>query len=102
VRTELNSPELNIPAGGALAEVTVPYTDAHWGPAKSELVAYRFYYETTHWVIQTETGEDGEPWYGVLDDKWEFTYYVPASHMAGPRAELNPFSQIRSGYRMYA
>ena len=93
VRTELNAPVFNLPAGGGLAEVTVPYTDAHWEPSKQARVAYRFYYETTHWVIQTTTGESGEAWYVVLDDKWEFVYYVPAAHLRLiPPDELAPIS----------
>ncbi len=93
VRTSLNPLAASLPEGGALAEVTVPFTDAHWGPATSELVAYRYYYETTHWVIQVVTGDLGETWYAVLDDKWELTYYVPTSHLRIiPEEELTPLS----------
>jgi hypothetical protein len=81
VRTLHNEPVKDIPEGGQLSEVTVPYTDARWGPSTDELVAYRFYYETTHWVVGLVDGEDGNPWYTVLDDKWDFVYYVPASHL---------------------
>ena len=34
VQTHLNQPTSDIPSAGVLAEVTVPYTDAHWGPGK--------------------------------------------------------------------
>lgn len=93
VRTTLNAIVKTLPEGGALAEVTVPYTDAHWRPSKYEPVAYRFYYETTHWVIGTSNGDDGSLWYQVLDDKWEFIYYVLGEHLRViPAGELAPIS----------
>lgn len=93
VRTLLNPPGENIPPGGALAEVTVPYTDAHWKPDKRFPVAYRFYYETTHWVKKLITGDDGQSWYHLLNDKWDLSYYVPAAHLRIiPYDELTPLS----------
>ncbi|MBN2147936.1 MAG: L,D-transpeptidase [Anaerolineales bacterium] len=93
VRTVLNPPNPNIPEGGALAEVTVPYTDARWAAGKYQPVAYRFYYQTTYWVINLVYDQDGEAWYGILDDKWEFTFYTLASHLRLiPAEELTPLS----------
>lgn len=93
VRTRLQTPANEIPKGGILAEVTVPYTDAHWGPSKSEEVAYRFYYETTHWVTDVLTDSARNTWYQVIDDKWEFLYYAPAAHLRLiPPEELTPLS----------
>jgi hypothetical protein len=93
VNTQLNTPDSNIPTGGILAEVTVPYTDARWAAGKDQPVAYRYYYETTHWVIQLSYDSAGDPWYSVLDDKWEYIFYVPASHLRLiPEAELHPLS----------
>jgi hypothetical protein len=93
VRTILNPPTGDLPPSGALAEVTVPYTDAHWKPDKSLPVAYRFYFETTHWVKQLVTGQDGQPWYQLLNDKWDISYYVPATHLRIiPFVELAPLS----------
>jgi len=89
VRTLINEPISDIPGGGQLSEVTVPFTDARWGPGPEELVAYRFYYETTHWVIGLTQATDGSAWYRVLDDKWELVLYVPAHHIRLiPPAEL--------------
>jgi lipoprotein-anchoring transpeptidase ErfK/SrfK len=35
----------------------------------------------------------GEPWYVVLDDKWEYTFYVPAIHLRIlPGEEISPLS----------
>jgi lipoprotein-anchoring transpeptidase ErfK/SrfK len=83
----------DIPLGGTLAEVTVPYTDAHWKPSQEEPVAYRFYYSTTYWVMELVLDKDGNPWYGVKDDKWEYMYFVPAPHLRLiPANELQPIS----------
>ena len=81
VRTELNIPDPRIPRGGQLAEITVPYTDALWEIAQEQTVAYRYYYETTHWVIGMNIAPDGTQWYRILDDKWELILYVPARHL---------------------
>lgn len=93
VTTILNFPNENIPQGGNLAEVTVPFTDARWAPGNSKRVAYRFYFATTHWILGLEYDEEGNPWYGILDDKWEFLFYVPAAHLRLiPGEELSPLS----------
>jgi lipoprotein-anchoring transpeptidase ErfK/SrfK len=93
VSTTLNQPVLDLPEGGALAEVTVPYTDSHWNPSQDDYVAYRFYYATTHWVTHLKYSPKGEPWYAVLDDKWEYIFYVPAEHLRIlPESELTPLS----------
>lgn len=93
VKTILNQPSDKIPADGTLAEVTVPYTDAYWGPGKEFDYAYRYYYATTYWVVALVQGSDGKPWYRVREDKWEFVYYVPATHVRlVPASDLTPLS----------
>ena len=93
VRTIINQPEMDIPKGGQLAEVTVPFTDARWDAGLENLIAYRFYYETTHWVIGLTYAMDGTPWYRILDDKWELVLYAPARHIRLiPPTELNTIS----------
>lgn len=93
VLTRLNTPTTDIPLSGQLAEVTVPFTDAHWGPGKNHPVAYRFYYETTHWVARLVPGETGGEWYRIIEDKWDLIYYVPAEHLRLiPAEELNTLS----------
>ena len=82
-----------IPPDGTLAEVTVPFTDAHWDPGRDELVAYRFYYGTTYWVVDIVEDDQGNPWYGVRDDKWEYVFYTPAQHLRFISVdELTPIS----------
>jgi lipoprotein-anchoring transpeptidase ErfK/SrfK len=94
VRTLLNEPVLSLPPQGNLVEVTVPFTDAHRLPDRRAEVAYRFYYETTHWVIGLMFDSEQNPWYQVQDDKWEeFQYYVPAAHLRlVPKEELTAIS----------
>ena len=93
VRIRLNDPPASMPENGALAEVTVPYTDAHWRIGRKQPVAYRYYYETTHWVVDLVYDTEGTAWYKVTDDKWEFFYYVIAEHLRNmPPKELEPIS----------
>jgi hypothetical protein len=81
VRTILNTPQTEIPKDGLLAEVSVPFTDAHEAPDRDSEVIYRMYYETTHWIKSTVTNEkDGQFWYQVRDDKWNKLYYARAEH----------------------
>ena len=81
VKTILNQPNWEIPEGGQLGEVSVPYTDAYWEIDVHHEVAYRFYYETTHWIRELLYGRDGTPLYQIVDDKWDLIYYVPARHL---------------------
>jgi hypothetical protein len=82
VRTHLQTPHMDIPKEGLLAEVSVPYTDAHEEPDPDTDVGYRIYYETTHWVKAVATSEkDGSIWYQIRDDKWDELYYVRAEHL---------------------
>jgi lipoprotein-anchoring transpeptidase ErfK/SrfK len=93
VKTQLNPVSEEVPESGRLAEVTVPFTDAHWGPEKKFPVAYRFYYATTHWVVDITHDPSGNPWYRLEDDKWKFHYYAPAEHLRlVPAKELTPIS----------
>jgi lipoprotein-anchoring transpeptidase ErfK/SrfK len=93
VFTSTNPVITQIPEEGTLAEVTVPFTDAHWNPGKDEPVAYRFYYATTYWVVEIVQDTAGNPWYGVKDDKWEYMFYVPAQHLRFvPPEELKSIS----------
>ncbi|GER79026.1 MAG: hypothetical protein PGMFKBFP_01997 [Anaerolineales bacterium] len=92
VRTLLNE-AVAIPKAGALGEISVPYTDAYKSPDPSSKFAYRLYYESTHWVLESVAGSDGSAWYRLLDDKFDDFYFIPARHARIlPRAELEPIS----------
>ena len=80
VRTILNEPQL-ISLKGALAEISVPYTDAHLEADPNSEVIYRLYYETVHWVTASAVFPDGKIWYALLDDKFEQNYFAPAEHI---------------------
>jgi lipoprotein-anchoring transpeptidase ErfK/SrfK len=80
VRTILNKPA-DIPARGALGEVSVPYTDAYLEPDPNAESIYRLYYETVHWVTRAVDSPDGSIWYRLLDDKFDQQYYVTAKHI---------------------
>ncbi len=93
VRIQLNPPSSDIPPDGCLGEITVPYSDARWRPDATEGVAYRLYYETTHWVVSSKRDAQGNDWYGILDDKWKYVYYVTAAHLRlVPPEEIQPLS----------
>jgi lipoprotein-anchoring transpeptidase ErfK/SrfK len=93
VRTILNTPRLIIPPSGLLAEISVPYTDAYQTADKTSKVAYRMYYESTHWIMSVSTGTDGQVWYQVRDDKFNELYYARAEHLRiMSEEELAPLS----------
>lgn len=94
VKTILNTPSfVDIPVEGLLAEVSVPYTDAHETPYKTSNAAYRMYYETTHWIKSITTNSEGQVWYQVYDDKWDKYYFARADHIRIMTAEeLAPIS----------
>jgi hypothetical protein len=95
VRTILNTPrmDMDIPTNGLLTEVSVPFTDAYETPDKTSKVAYRMYYETTHWVKAVKTSEGGRVWYQVRDDKYDKLYYARAEHFRiMTEEELAPLS----------
>jgi len=81
VNTLLNDPISDVPPGGLLGEITVPFTDAHDEPDAETPVAHRLYYETVHWITEVVIGADGETWYRLLDDKWDLTYFAPARYI---------------------
>ena len=94
VRTVLSTARTDIPKEGLLAEISVPFTDAHEAADQSSKVAYRMYYETTHWVKSAMTNPlDGQVWYQIRDDKWDKVYYARAEHIRILKAEeLAPIS----------
>jgi len=81
VEIYLNNPQLDIPANGLLAEVSVPFSDAPWDYTRTERLAHRLYYGTTHWISSVLQDDSGQTWYRINDDKWKVKYYVKAEHM---------------------
>lgn len=93
VASFLNKPVYDIPEKGALAEITVPFTDSRWKPTELSRRGYRLYYETTYWVHAIFEDEKGQPWYRIYDDIMKLVFFVRAEHVRIiPPEELTPLS----------
>lgn len=93
VQNHLNQPVMDVPHGGMLCEVTVPYTQS-WQSEKGVWKrGYRYYYCSTHWVTYAFTGANNQIWYEVLDDDNRGYFHVQAEHLRPITAdELSPIS----------
>jgi hypothetical protein len=93
VKINPNPPVTQIEDQGCLAEVTVPFTDAHWWLNNDKAIACRLYYATTHWVKKASTDNTGKLWYALYDEKLKASYHVLATHLRLIQpAELLPLS----------
>ncbi len=94
VKVLYNPPLTVIPEKGQLAEVSVPYTQSfRYSKSNGWQPLYRLYYETVHWVVGIDEGQDGQPWYRLLDELLPINYHVPAIHMRPiPTDELAPIT----------
>ena len=93
VKWELQQPEGAVPPGGALFEVSVPYTRSYREPDPHSDPLYRLYYQSTAWVEERVTGADGRAWYRLRDDVLLIAYHVRAEHLRRiPAEELTPLS----------
>lgn len=90
---EPQAPENELPEGGALFEVSVPFTRAYRAADPSSDPLYRLYCQSTAWVLSVEEGSDGRLWYRLLDDLLKVQYFVRAEHLRRIAAEeLTPIS----------
>lgn len=93
VKRFFNDPVTNIPKGGLLAELTVPFTDARWRATEASPRGYRLYYGTTYWVQAFVTDQTRNMWYRVYDDLFKLTFHIRAEQMRIiPPEELTPIS----------
>jgi lipoprotein-anchoring transpeptidase ErfK/SrfK len=93
VRYDFNEVVFDVPSGGMLAEVTVPFTQSRHSPSDQSPPLYMLYYKAVFWVIGTTLDADGRPWYTILDDRLHYKYFVRAEHMRPFRPdELAPVS----------
>ena len=81
VRYDFQPVVYDIPAGGKLAEVTVPFTRSRDKPSADAPPLYRLYYQAVFWVVETKVDATGTAWYGLQDDRLAHKYYVPARHL---------------------
>lgn len=81
VQNQLNVAREDIPKSGRLAEITVPVTEA-WPADKQKSRAQQiFFYGSVHWVHGLGKDVDEKLYYLVIEDRWNETYYVDATHM---------------------
>ena len=93
VKWDTQTPMKAIPETGALFEVSVPYTRSYREADPGSDPLYRLYYQSNAWVEALVEGEDGRPWYRLLDDLLKINYFVRAEHLRRVQPEeLNPLS----------
>ncbi|TET80732.1 MAG: murein L,D-transpeptidase [Anaerolineales bacterium] len=93
VRWEPQTPRTTIPEGGALFEVSVPFTRSYRKADTTSDPLYRLYYQSVAWVEAVERGMDGRLWYRLLDDLLKVRYFVRAEHLRRVEPEeLTPIS----------
>jgi hypothetical protein len=93
VKWEPQTPRIDFPHGGALFEISVPFTRSYRQPDPTSDPLYRLYYQATAWVEAVERGSDGRLWYRLLDDLLKVNYYVRAEHLRRVEPEeLTPLS----------
>ena len=93
VDLQKQTPAASLPEGGALAEVSVPFTDTLWDLRRPDWFSYRLYYGTTYWVRALFEDEKGQPWYRIYDDLLQLVFFIRAEHLRiVPPEELTPLS----------
>jgi hypothetical protein len=75
-------PGFDIPAGGRLGEITVPFSITRLQPSMWARNGYRLYFATTHWVtgISVNPYEKGL-WYEIVDSHLQKSFYVSSTDM---------------------
>ncbi len=101
VENILNQPVLKVPAGGMLAEVSVPFTQAWSSGVRGRKRVYRCYYGSTYWVQNAFSGINGVIWYQIFDERYHELFLVEAQHLRQIKAEeLTPLSPGVKGKRI--
>jgi len=99
VQNKLNKPREDVTRSGRLGEVTVPFTEAI-NTDKQNAVAYQlFFYGSVHWIHGLgENQETGKRYYLIIEDRWNESYYVDATHMRiiedGELAPIDPVGDL--------
>jgi len=101
VQNMLNTPVLDIPHGGMLVEVSVPYVQAWESTSKGWKRTYRFYYGSTYWVHEAFKMDTGQVWYKILDDRRSMYHFALGENfrIVQPH-ELEPISPGVAGKRL--
>lgn len=86
-------PNADIPEGGGIFQVSVPFTRAYRKANPRSDPLYRLYYQSNQWVVDLVEGVDGRQWYKLLDDLLAVNYYVRAEHLRRiPPEDVEPIS----------
>ncbi len=80
VQYSLHSAKADFP-NPALAEVSVPFTQAYRKINHGWEEINRLYYGSTHWIAALEAGPDNGEWYRI-EDWYGRNYHVRAEHLA--------------------
>lgn len=95
VETLYQKPVINIPEGGVLGEITVPFSDTRRSSSVFADRGYRVYYSTTHWITDTVVNRDEKSiWYKIYDRLTQESYFVPSHDLR--MISLNEFSSLSS------
>jgi hypothetical protein len=82
VETIYQKPNFDVPKGGRLGEITVPFSDTRLSPYIHAKRGYRIYYGTTHWVRRFfVTREEKSIWYEIYDFHLKKSFYVRSHDM---------------------
>ncbi len=81
VENKKNEPLKKIPNGGALMEVTVPFTQAWSIDDRGWKRKYRCYYGSTYWVTNVFSGVNDTYWYQIFDERYRELYAVDAADL---------------------
>jgi hypothetical protein len=94
VEYRYNRPIKKVEPPGLLAWVTVPYADVRSQPDRNLRRNYRLYYDAIFRVIDVQTDDVGDIWYGVRDGlTWGGVNWARGEHLRIiPPKELAPLS----------
>jgi lipoprotein-anchoring transpeptidase ErfK/SrfK len=93
VRNETNEPITDVPTGGFLGEVTVPFSWAFVENGNEMKHKYFLYYGMTWWIDAYDVDKAGNHWYHIYDDLGDTYYWATAEHFRRVNPEeLTPIS----------
>jgi hypothetical protein len=94
VQTIMNKAVTNLPTGGMVGEVTVPYAESWWAINRNPFPGPRAYCATTHWIEELVIDKrDGGLWYKAYDHLFNAYYYIQPEYVRIlPPSELTPLA----------
>jgi hypothetical protein len=93
VEHRINNVLTEIPSGGIIGEVTVPFTDARRLPEPTSPRLYRLYYSSIYWIRAVAVVSGGEPYYQLFDERLGISYFARAADLRTiPESEYAPLN----------